>query len=106
MFIDFILYLAYGLVIICAATAILLPLINVLGDPSSLMKSGLGLGGLIVVFLIAWGMSGDEVLPSYTEFGIDAGLSKFVGGSLTMMYLLAFIAIGGIVYTEISKYFK
>lgn len=106
MFIDLILYLGYGLVVICAAAAIILPTINALDNPSSLVKSGIGLGGLVVVFIISWAISGSEVLESYAGFGIDAGLSKFVGGSLIMMYLMALIAIVGIVYTEISKYFK
>ena len=104
--IDFMLYLGYALIAICALAAIVLPAINALGDPGSLVKSGVGLGGLLVVFLISWGLSGSEVLPAYTDFGIDAGLSKFVGGILTMMYLLAFIAIIGILYTEVSKFFK
>ena len=104
--IDLILYLGYALILICTATAIIMPTINAFNDPGTLVKSGIGLGGLVVVFLISWAISGSEVLPAYTEFGIDAGLSKFVGGGLTMMYLLAFIAIAGIVYTEISKIFK
>ena len=100
------LYLGYALIGICAAAAIILPTINALNDPGTLIKSGIGLGGLVVVFVISWAISGNEVLPAYTGFGIDAGLSKFVGGMLTMMYLLAFIAIIGIIYTEISKVFK
>lgn len=106
MFIDLMLWTAYGLIILCAAAAIILPTINALNDPGSLVKSGVGLGGLLLVFAISWAVSGNEVLRSYTEFGIDAGLSKFVGGVLTMMYLLAFIAIVGIVWSEISKVFK
>ena len=104
--IDFILYIGYALIIICTAAAIILPTISALDNPSTMVKSGIGLGGLVVVFLISWAISGDEVAASYTEFGIDAGLSKFVGGILTMMYLLGFIAIVGIVYTEVSKVFK
>ncbi len=104
--IDLILYSAYILIIICTAAAIIMPTIYALNDPGTLVKSGIGLVGLVVVFLISWAISGSEVLPAYTEFGIDAGLSKFVGGGLTMMYLLAFIAIAGIVYTEVSKIFK
>ena len=106
MFIDLMLWVAYGLVIACAAAAIILPTISAFDNPSSLVKSGIGVGGLLVVYLISWAMSGNEVLQSYTEFGIDAGLSKFVGGVLTMMYLLAFIAIVGIIWTEVSKVFK
>lgn len=106
MFIDIILILSYVLICLAAAAAIILPTINAISDPSSLVTAGIGLGGLAVVFLISWAISGNEVLTSYAGFGIDAGLSKFVGGALTMMYLLSFIAIIGIVFTEISKVFK
>ena len=106
MLVDILLYLAYGLIIICAAAAVILPLINAVGDPGALVKSGIGVGALLLVFLISWAISGSEVLPSYTLHGVDTGLSKFVGGTLTMMYLLSAIAIIGIVYTEISKMIK
>ncbi|MDA0195106.1 MAG: hypothetical protein O2951_08685 [Bacteroidetes bacterium] len=106
MFVDILLYLAYGLIIICAAAAIILPLIHAVSDPGALVKSGIGVGALLVVFLISWAISGNEVFPSYTLHGVDSSLSKFVGGTLVMMYLLAAIAIIGIVYTEISKMIK
>ena len=51
-------------------------------------------------------ISGNEVLPTYIEFGVDAGLSKFIGGMIILVYLLAGIAIGGIIYSEFSKTFK
>ncbi|MEQ9300600.1 MAG: hypothetical protein RIF33_18660 [Cyclobacteriaceae bacterium] len=104
--IDIALYGAYILTIVAAVAAVVLPLIQSLGDPASLAKSGLGLLALVVVFGIGYAMAGSEVLPSYVEFGVDAGLSKFIGGSLTMMYILTIGAIGGIVFTELSKAVK
>jgi hypothetical protein len=101
--IDIALYASYILVLVAAVAAVVLPLIQSLGDPSSLIKSGIGLAALLVVFVIGYAISGNEVLPSYTEFNVDAGLSKFIGGLLTMMYILIFAAIAGIVYTEVSK---
>ncbi len=101
--IDIALYAAYILTIIAAVAAVVLPLIQSLSDPSSLAKSGIGLVALLVVFGIGYGLSGSEVLPSYVEFGVDASLSKFIGGSLTMMYILTLVAIVGIVFTELSK---
>lgn len=101
--IDIALYAAYILTIVAAIAAVVLPLIQSLSDPSSLAKSGVGLVALLVVFGLGYALSGNEVLPSYVEFGVDAGLSKFIGGSLTMMYILTIVAIVGIVFTEISK---
>ncbi|MEQ8714653.1 MAG: hypothetical protein RIC80_16655 [Cyclobacteriaceae bacterium] len=104
--IDIALYAAYILTIIAAVASIVLPLIQSLGDPASLAKSGVGLVALVVVFGIGYALSGSEVLPSYVEFGVDASLSKFIGGSLTMMYILTIGAIVGIVFTELSKAIK
>ncbi len=101
--IDIALYAAYILTLIAAIASIVLPLIQSLGDPGSLVKVGISIVALLVVFGLGYALSGNEVLPEYVEFGVDAGLSKFIGGSLTMMYLLTFIALIGIVFTEISK---
>ena len=59
-----------------------------------------------IMFLVGYLISGNEVLPTYIEFGVDAGLSKFIGGMIILVYLLAGIAIGGIIYSEFSKTFK
>ncbi|MFY0651914.1 MAG: hypothetical protein JXQ96_07775 [Cyclobacteriaceae bacterium] len=105
--IDIILYISYALTILAALAAIVFPLINSLGNPSSLIKSGLGLVALVVIFGIAYALSGNEFTEvQATEYGMNASLSKFVGGILTMMYLLTGLAIIGIVYTEFSKMIK
>lgn len=104
--IDIALYLAYTLTILAGVAAIAFPLISSVGDPKSLVKSGIGLGALVLIFLISWAISGAEVTAVYEEFEVGASLSKFIGGILTMMYVLTGIAIVGIVYTEISKSLK
>lgn len=105
-FIDVALFISYAFTIIAALAAIIFPIINSVGDPKSLAKAGIGVGALLVVFLISWGISGAEVTPEYMEFNVDAGLSKFIGGILTLMYILTGVAIVGIIYTEISKSLK
>jgi len=104
--IDFALYLGYALILVAALASIVMPLINALSDPKSLAMTGLGLGALVVVFLIGYIFSGSEVTPIYVQFGVDAGLSKFIGGMVTMMYLLIAIVTISILYGEVSKFFK
>lgn len=104
--IDFALYLAYGLIIIAALGATILPLINSLGDPGSLIKTGVGILALLVVFFIAYVISGDEVSPLYATHGVDASLSKWVGAALITMYVLFLVAIVSIIVTEVSKLFR
>ncbi len=103
---DIFLYLAYTLVIVAAVAAIILPLISALGDPKSLLMSGIGVMALVVVFVIGYAISGNEVTPVYTKFEVGPDLSKAVGGALIMTYIMGIGAVLGIIYTEFIKIVK
>ncbi len=103
---DLFLYLAYTLVIVAALSAILLPLISAMGNPRSLLKSGLGILAVVAFYFLAYAISGNEVTLQYSQFDVGPELSKIVGGTLIMAYLLLGVAIVGIVFTEFSKIFK
>jgi len=102
-FFDIFLYGAYLLVLLAALGAIVLPLVNALGNPKSLLKSLLGIGVLGVLFLISWAISGNEVTNVYTQFDINSTSSKVIGGVLITTYILMVIAIVSIIFSEISK---
>jgi NADH:ubiquinone oxidoreductase subunit 6 (subunit J) len=103
---DVMLYLAYIMVIVAALGAIVLPLVKSAGDPKSLIKTGLGVAAILVVFFIAYAVSGNEVNDLYRQFDVDAGDSKLIGGVIITSYLLIFIAVAGIIYTEVSNIVK
>ena len=103
---DIFLYLGYTLVIIAAVASILLPLVNALGNPQSLIKGGGGLLVVVVLYFIAYAFSGSEVTQEYSKFGVGPELSKTVGGTLIMAYLLLGFAVLGIVFTEFNKILK
>jgi len=103
---DIFLYLAYTLVIVAAVIAIVMPLINALGDPKSLLMSGVGVLALVVVFIVGYAISGKEVTAVYTKFDVGPDLSKVVGGALIMTYIMGIGAILGIIYTEFLKIVK
>ncbi len=104
--VDIILYFGYGMVIVAAVLAVGFPLYIASKNPKSLVGTGVGLGSILVLFLVAWLLSGSEVYSSYSEFGVDASLSKFIGGMLNLVYILAGLAVVGIVYSEVSKGLK
>ena len=100
------LYVSYVLMGIAILSAIVLPLINSMDDTSSLIRAGIGVGIVLVLYLISWAISGNEVIDAYIKWDIGEGISKAIGGALIMMYILFLVAIVGIIYTEISKAIK
>ena len=98
--IDLGLIAGYVLVGLCALAAVVMPLIQSLSDPKSLVKSGIGVGALLVIFLITYAMADGN------SEGTTSGTSKMVGAGLLTMYVFVFLALAGIVYTEISKLIK
>ena len=74
-------------------------MVKAFGDPQSLKKMAMGVGAVASCiyrfsYVIADGTAYEEA---------SSGTSKMVGAGLITMYILAFLAIGGIVYTEIQK---
>ena len=104
--VDIILYFGYGMVIVSAVLALGFPLWIASKNPKSLIGTGIGLGSILVLFLVAWLLSSNEVYASYAEFGVDESLSKLIGGMLNLVYLLVGLAIFGIIYSEITKSLK
>jgi hypothetical protein len=105
---DIALYVGYFLAIIGVIAAVLLPLVNSLGNPKSLMKSGIAVIALLVVFGIAYAVSDNEVSARFAAdpFNLTPGASQFAGGLLIATYFLFVIAFVSIFVNEISKAIK
>ena len=95
---------AYVLVVIGVVTAVVFPLINALSEPKLLIKSGIGILAVLVVFGLGYALADSTLTAKFIQSGVETGnLSRMIGGSLTMVYLLMGVAIIGIVYTELVK---
>ncbi|MEO1049426.1 MAG: hypothetical protein AAFX87_02310 [Bacteroidota bacterium] len=105
-FVSIGLILSYILVVLAIIGAIVLPLINAIGDPKVLIKGLIGFLGLAVIFLIGWGLAGDALSSRAIAEGLTSNTSKLVGGALLTTWILLVVGIVGIVFTEISKVFK
>ncbi len=105
---DILLYGSYLLVAVGIVAAILMPLINSLDNPKSLLKSAIGIVGIVVLFFIAYSISSNEVLPKFqaSPFNLTPAGSQLVGGMLITTYVLAIFALGSIVLTEVTKAIK
>ncbi|MEQ9593549.1 MAG: hypothetical protein RLN86_13165 [Cyclobacteriaceae bacterium] len=104
--VDIGLYFGYTLFLLGLAAAVILPLINALKSPKDLVSAMIGVGVLLVLFLISYGLAGSEVTARYTAQGIGESSSKLIGAGLTMFYIVFFAALLGIVVSEINKALK
>ncbi|MGB3180102.1 MAG: hypothetical protein WBB45_01845 [Cyclobacteriaceae bacterium] len=101
--INIALYTTYGLIIVGALLAIIAPFVSSFSNPAGLVKSGVGILALVVLFFIAYALAGDEVTGLIRARGFDAQTVKAVGGALILMYILFGIAIISILITEVLK---
>jgi hypothetical protein len=98
--VDIGLFASYVLIFLCTISAIVIPIVQSFGNPESLVKSGLGIAAVLAVFFLSYIFADDQ------SDVVSAGTAKFVGAGIISMYIFILIAIGGIVYTEISKMIK
>lgn len=105
---DIMLYVSYALVVLGAVVSIVLPLIKSLEDPKSLIKTGLGVVAILVLFFICYSISSNEVLPKFegAPFNLTPAMSQMVGGLMITTYVLTIVALVGIVITELNKAIK
>ncbi len=105
---DIMLYVSYALVVLGAVVSIVLPLIKSLEDPKSLVKTGLGVVAILVLFFICYSISSNEVLPKFEgePFNLTPAMSQLVGGLMITTYVLTIVALVGIVVTELNKAIK
>jgi len=100
------LIISYVLVALAVLSAIVMPLLSAIKNPRVLAFSLGGVGIILVIFLVGYAMAGDEVTTGYIKYGVDAAISKVIGGALITMYIIGVLAVVGIVFTEFNKMFK
>ncbi len=94
----------YVMLAVGVVAAIVMPLIQALSnDPKSLLKSAASLAGIGLIYLVSYLLAGNEVTAKYVEFEVDSGISQMVGGILFTVYIMMFVAIGGILYSEVKS---
>ncbi|MGB0429405.1 MAG: hypothetical protein ACPGLV_02950 [Bacteroidia bacterium] len=106
-FSDIVLRLGYVLLVLGVLVAVGFAVMTVVSDMKGAIKSIVGFVLLMVIFLICYGVAGDEVLPKWTNYGVDAGISKLIGAFINTAFVLfiigAVVGVLGSVYTMIKK---
>lgn len=109
-FIDFIsqygLIAGYILFALAVLSALILPLINAISNPKSLLMGLVGLVALGLIFLIGYAISSNEVTEVYSNAGVGETGSQLVGGLLITMYIILGASVIGIIFTEIVNILK
>ncbi len=98
--VNFGLWIAYILIFACIAGMVLFPIRAIIQNPAGAKSLGIGLGVLLVLFLVSLMLSGGQ---ANEKFNISAGQSKVIGAGLTMLYLLG---IGTLILTLMSEFKK
>lgn len=104
--IDIGLYITYIFFLVALGAAIVLPLLHALKHPKELGKSALGIGVLVVIFVVSYSISGSEVSVKAASLGVGEGSSKLIGAGLILFYIVFIVSMLGIVYSEINKALK
>jgi hypothetical protein len=89
-----------------ALTAISFGVKKMLSNTKNAKKTLYTILGLIVVCIVSYLIASDEILNSYEKYKISASQSKNVGMGLIMFYILSILAVGAILYSELSKSFS
>lgn len=101
------LYAAYILVGIALIAAIVLPVIQSISDPKSMLGTVVGIVIIAVIFFIGYSISSNEITNVYINNNVtEPTTSKMIGGAIVTMYILVILALVGIVITEVTKVFK
>ena len=100
---DFGLYSFYTLLFIAVALTVVFPIIHVVREPSSLLRSAIGIGVIVVLFLLSYVFSGSEVNLKAAALGVTPTSSKLIGAGLIMFYITLGLSILALIYSEISK---
>jgi hypothetical protein len=103
---ETVMYWCYALFVIGAATAIIFPIISMIKHPKAAKSAFIGVLALVLVFVLAYALAGDEMTEKYADFISGPDASRRVGTGLIAFYILAIGAVGVTVCSGISKLFK
>lgn len=93
--------------VITLVTFILGPVLNIIHNPKGFLRSLIGVGVLLVVFLIGYAMASNEVTPIYQSMGIDTpGKSKMIGGVLNATYAFMVFGVLAYAYSSVNSLLK
>jgi len=98
-------YILFGIAVIATLG---FALVQIFGNAQAAKRALMGLGILVVVVLISWLIASPEI-PKFIgseEFNLTPAISRNVGTILIVAYILAIVAFGSMIYSEVKNFFK
>ncbi len=97
----------YALIGIAVVATLGFSLLGMATNPKKAKSALIGVAVLVVICAVSYVMSGNEVHSNVDgDILADAGTSQLSEGGLIAFYILGAVAIGSIVFAEVSKMFK
>lgn len=104
---DVFIGLAYLFLGVAIALMVVFPIANIIISPTNAKKSLVGFVSLLGFAAIAFLMSSSNSLPFLTPNDDNVPtVLRFVDTSIITLYLLAIVAVGVVVYTEVRGFFR
>lgn len=99
-------YLTYILIAVAVAGAILFPIVQTFGNLKKAKGGLIGVGIILIIFLISYAVSPAESGAFYDKFAISPTGSKVIGAGLVSTYIMAVGVLLSILYSETTKWLK
>ncbi|MDR1865418.1 MAG: hypothetical protein LBR08_07585 [Bacteroidales bacterium] len=99
--VSYVIPIAYIALAVAAFAAVVFPVLFMLQDIKKAKTAFIGIGAVVVVFLLCYLLAGGVATDKATE-----GQMKLVEASLYTFYLLLVLSAGSILYSTVSRYFK
>ena len=100
---DAFLYYTYALVGIAILSAVVLPMIHMIGNPKGLKKMMISLGLVVVLVALAYMLSSSEPLAVKINMDPSAQTLKLTDTALILTYILAAVAFISILFGGVIK---
>jgi hypothetical protein len=104
--IDLGFYIFYALLIIAIVLTVAFPIIHMLREPSTLLRTAIGVGVVVVLFVISYALSDSDVNLKAAALGVTPTSSKLIGAGLIMFYVTLVGSVLALIYSEVSKALK
>jgi hypothetical protein len=101
---------------VAVVAAIGMNFVNAFNNPKTLVKSGIGIVALTIVFFIGYSMAPTEIdMVSQRAFEankVDPSAAstlttyRLIGGAMTTTLILMIVAVVGLIYSSVARIFK